>query len=253
MTLPAPPRVVSIAHRGASGHAPEHTFAAYDLALEMGADYIEQDLQLTADGVLVAMHDETLERTAGRPGRVDEHTLAELSELDVGSWFAPRFAAERIPTLEAILRRYGHGARYYIETKAPETADRMEERLLALLERHGLIEPAEQRRQVLIQSFSPASLRRIHAANPRLPLIQLFRDRGSEAIREQLPEVREYAFGIGPARRSVDGALIEAAHALGLHVHPWTVDKPAELETLLGLGADGVFSNHPDRFAAVRG
>lgn len=250
MTLPVPTRAVSIAHRGASGHAPEHTFAAYDLALEMGADYIEQDLQMTADGVLVAMHDETLQRTAGRPGRVDEHTLAELSEIDVGSWFDPRFAGERIPTLDAILRRYGHRARYYIETKAPETADRMEERLLALLGEHGLIEPAEERRQVLIQSFSAASLHRIHDANPRLPLIQLFRgDVGSEAIRERLDDVCRYAFGIGPAKRSVDAALLAAAHERDLHVHPWTVDEPGELEALLALGADGAFSNHPDRFA----
>src|SRR5687768_1343082 len=97
--------IVNVAHRGASGHAPEHTFAAYDLALRMGADYIEQDLHLTKDGVLVVLHDETLDRTARGPvencsGRVDTKTLAQIKTCDVGSWFAPEYAGERIPTLE---------------------------------------------------------------------------------------------------------------------------------------------------------
>ncbi|MEA2311998.1 MAG: glycerophosphoryl diester phosphodiesterase, partial [Solirubrobacteraceae bacterium] len=155
---------VSIAHRGASGHAPEHTFAAYDLAMEMGCDYLEQDLQMTSDGVLVCLHDETLDRTVrGLSGRADEHTLAELAECDAGSWFDERFAAERVPTLDAVVRRYGQEANYYIETKDPETADHMEERLLQLLAEHSLVEGARARRQVLIQSFSQESLLKIAA------------------------------------------------------------------------------------------
>src|SRR4051794_16825935 len=235
--------MISIAHRGASGHAPEHTFAAYDLALEMGADYIEQDLQLTADGVLVCLHDEVLQRTAALPDRVADCTWDELRDLDVGTWFDPRFAGERIPTLEAVFGRYGQDARYYIETKEPDRADRMEERLLELLRAHDLLE----RERVFIQSFSAASLGRIAAAAPQLRLIQLFGDRGSEALREQLDEVAAYAFGIGPHRHSTDAALIEAAHAHALHVHPWTLDEPAELERARALGADGVFTNFPDR------
>src|SRR5918997_3834211 len=163
--------VLNVGHRGASGYAPEHTIPAYDLALKMGADYIEQDLQLTRDGVLVVLHDETLNRTARGPaancaGRVDTKTLAQLKTCAVGSWFNAAFPAKarpeyvglRIPTLEQVFQRYGKRINYYIETKSPETADRMEERLLALLDRYKLRKPAAVRRQVLIQSFSPASL-----------------------------------------------------------------------------------------------
>jgi glycerophosphoryl diester phosphodiesterase len=237
--------VISIAHRGASGHAPEHTFAAYDLALEMGADYIEQDLQLTADGVLVCLHDETLARTGGRPDRVDSLTREELREVDVGVWFGPEFAGARIPTLAEVLARYGDGTRYYIETKDPDTADRMEERLVALLREHELTE------RVMIQSFSALSLRKVRALDPELPLIQLYGNRGSAAIREALDEVAEYAFGVGPHKASADAELVEAAHARGLHVHPWTLNERAELEHARALGADGAFTNFPDRLAAL--
>ena len=116
-----------IAHRGASAEAAEHTLAAYDLALAQGAHYIEQDLQLTRDGVLVALHDPTLDRTARGPrehctGLVIEKTVAQLRRCDVGRWFNERYPAEaraeyvglRIPTLAEVLARYGRRARYYI-------------------------------------------------------------------------------------------------------------------------------------------
>ena len=123
-TVPTPAstarRAVVIAHRGASAYAPEHTFAAYDLAVEQGADYIEQDLQLTADGELVVMHDETLDRTARGPaescsGLVRTKTVAQLQQCDVGSWFNTahpesadaRFVGQRIPTMRGIIERYG--------------------------------------------------------------------------------------------------------------------------------------------------
>jgi glycerophosphoryl diester phosphodiesterase len=250
VTLPPPGPVAVIAHRGASGHAPEHTFAAYDRALAMGADYIEQDLQMTADGELVVLHDETLDRTTDGTGRVDAVTLAQVRTLDAGAWFAPEFAGERVPTLDDVLARYGAGARYYIETKTPSG---MEEKLLALIAAHGLTEAARAARQVLIQSFSEDSLRLIHRLDPELPLIQLVGDVGSPAIRARLPAIREYAYGIGPALGSVDAGLMAAAHAAGLAVHPFTAETPAQHAELVELGVDGAFSNHPDRFAAALG
>jgi len=144
----AAPVVLNIGHRGASGYAPEHTFASYDLALKLGADYLEQDLQQTKDGVLVVMHDETLDRTARGPaanctGLVRDKTLAQIKTCDVGSWFnqanpsaaRPEYVGLRVPTLEEVFRRYGKRVNYYIETKSPESADHMEEALLALLSR----------------------------------------------------------------------------------------------------------------------
>ena len=248
--LPPPPAVAIIAHRGASGHAPEHTFASYDRAVAMGADYLEQDLQMTADGALVVLHDETLDRTTDGSGRVDAHTLADVQALDAGAWFGPAFAGQRVPTLDEVLTRYGRGQRYYIETKAP--GDGMEERLVELLDRHGLIEPAAAGWQVLVQSFSAASLRLVRELEPRLPLIQLVGERAPETL-DDLATVREYAAGIGPARGLVDAALVAAAHAHGLAVHPYTANTREEHESLVALGVDGAFSNFPDRFAAVLG
>ena len=258
-SVPPGQQVLNIGHRGASGEAPEHTLAAYDLAIRQGADYIEQDLQLTRDGVLVVLHDETLDRTArgsaeNCTGRVDAKTLAQLKTCDVGRWFneafperaRPEYAGLRIPTLEEVFQRYGKRINYYIETKSPETADRMEERLLALMDRYGLRKPAAVRWQVLIQSFSPASLQKIHRLDPSLPLIQLnsiFET--SEVLRAQLESVATYAVGIGPALSSVDSALVAAAHARCLEVHPYTVNDSQTMARLLDVGVDGMFTNFP--------
>jgi glycerophosphoryl diester phosphodiesterase len=263
--------VLNIGHRGASGYAPEHTIPAYDLALRMGADYIEQDLQLTKDGVLVVLHDDTLDRTA-RPtaesspgdctGLVIEKTLAQIKTCDVGTWFnktyplyaTPEYVGLKIPTLEEVFQRYGTGVNYYIETKNPGAAPGMEEELLRLMDEYGLTEPAEERWQVLIQSFSPASLQKIHTYNPDLPLIQLyFGTETSATIRATLDVARTYAVGIGPSKSDVDAALVEAAHAHCLDVHPYTVNETKEMEALISLGVDGMFTNFPDRLEAVLG
>jgi glycerophosphoryl diester phosphodiesterase len=248
MALPPPPAVAIIAHRGASGHAPEHTFAAYDRAVAMGADYLEQDLQQTADGRLVVIHDDTVDRTTDGTGPVSAHSLAELQALDAGSWFAPEFAGERVRTLDEVLDRYGHDRRYYIETKVPETADAMEERLVDTLRRHRLLDGVDRSWQVLVQSFSAASLRLVRELEPRLPLIQLIGNRAPDLL-DQLEGVAAYASGIGPARGLIDRAAVDRAHACGLVVHPFTLNTPEEHRACLALGVDGAFSNFPDRFA----
>jgi glycerophosphoryl diester phosphodiesterase len=258
--------VVNIGHRGAAAYAPEHTLASYDLALDMGADYIEQDLQLTSDGVLVVLHDDTLDRTARGPaenctGPVATKTLAQIQTCDVGSWFnearpelaKPEYVGLRIPTLEEVFRRYRRRASYYIETKSPDDADRMEERLLELLRRHDLVRPARKWR-VLIQSFSPASLQRMHALDPTLPLIQLLVTLGQSPDREvMLDGVASYAVGIGPLAATLDAAGLADAHARCLAVHPFTVDEPARIAQLVADGVDGLFTNAPDVVDGVLG
>jgi glycerophosphoryl diester phosphodiesterase len=259
--------VLNIGHRGASGYAPEHTIPAYDLALKQGADYIEIDLQMTADGVPVALHDDTLDRTARGPaenctGLVIEKTLEQIKTCDVGTWFNerypqyanPEYVGLQIPTLEEIFQRYSHRTNYYIETKNPEAAPGMEEELLRLMEEYNLIKPAAKRWQVLIQSFSPESLQKIHALEPSLPLIQLYSSREtSEEIQAKLAAAQAYAVGIGPSKSDVDADLVTAAHELCLDVHPYTVNETAEMEALISLGVDGMFTNFPDRLEQVLG
>src|ERR687893_1234615 len=263
--------VLNIGHRGASGYAPEHTIPSYDLALEQGADYIEIDLQMTKDGVLIALHDDTLDRTARAPegvpkrfcsGPVIKRTLEQIRMCDVGSWFNeeyPEYASDeyvglQVPTLEEIFQRYGKKVNYYIETKNPEAAPGMEEELLRLMDEYGLIKPAAKRYQVLIQSFSAESLLKIHALEPSLPLIRLYSDtETSETIRADLAEASTYAVGIGPSKSDVDRALVKAAHALCLDVHPYTVNEKKEMRALIRLGVDGMFTNFPDRLEALLG
>jgi glycerophosphoryl diester phosphodiesterase len=254
--------VLNIGHRGASGHAPEHTIPAYDLALQQGADYIEIDLQLTSDGVLVALHDKTLNRTADAPegvperycrGPVSKKTLEQIKMCDVGSWFSPEYAGQQIPTLEEIFELYGTSVNYYIETKNPDAAPGMEEELLRLMEEYGLIEPAAEDWQVLIQSFSAESLMKIHELEPSLPLIQLYWSGSSKTIQRDLEAASAYAVDIGPYKKDVDANLVAAAHELCLAVHPYTVNETAEMEALISLGVDGMFTNFPDRLEQVLG
>jgi glycerophosphoryl diester phosphodiesterase len=258
--------IVNIGHRGASGYAPEHTIVAYDLALELGADYIEQDLQLTSDGVLVALHDTTLDRTArgaaaNCTGPVSEKTLAQIKTCDVGTWFneafpalaRPEYVGLRIPTLEEIFQRYRRKVNYYIETKAPDQADMMEERLLDLLKQYRLRRPA-RRWRVLIQSFSAASLQKIHALDPDLPLIQLVVTLGSGPTLEQnLDAIAAYAVGAGPLAATVTAETVAAAHERCLALHPYTVNATSTMSSLVALGVDGLFTNNPDLFDGVLG
>ncbi len=257
--------VVNIAHRGASGYAPEHTVPAYDLALELGADYIEQDLHMTADGVLVALHDATLERTSWGTGSeargpVGSKTWAELEACDVGSWFnlafphyaRPEYAGQEIMSLDQILTRYGPTRRYYIEPKVPELYPGMEEELLRVLTEHELTHPGLYPWPVIIQSFSSASLEKIHSLEPSLPLIQLTLEDEMSA-RRNLDTVATYAAGIGVRTAAVSPRLIEDAHRRRLLVHAFTALEYPEMTGLVELGVDGVFTDYPDRLDDVLG
>jgi glycerophosphoryl diester phosphodiesterase len=252
-----------IAHRGASAYAPEHTFAAYDRALAQGADYIEQDLQLTADGELVVMHDETLDRTARGPaesctGLVRTKTVAQLRQCEVGSWFNaahpdqadPEYVGQRIPTMREVIERYGRDVRYYIETKAPDAQPGMEQALLDLLAEKKLL--GGPSRRVIVQSFSPQSLRLIHQRRPDVPVVQLLVISGDPIATSVLDDAATYAVGVGPASDNADAALVTAAHERCLDVHPYTVDDPEEMATLLAAGVDGMFTDAPDVLLAQR-
>jgi glycerophosphoryl diester phosphodiesterase len=219
-----------IAHRGASAYAPENTFAAYDLALEQGAHALELDVRATADRELVVLHDPTLLRTAGDPRRADALTGGELAELD---------ASVRPLTLDAVLARYGGRTRLLIDLKDPTPA--WERLVVAAIERHGL------RGRATVQSFDGAALRRLHRAAPWLAIVQLYH-RGAAV--KALEDVASFAGAIGPWHGEVDARLVRSARARGLAVCPWTVDAPADVDRLRGLGVAGVITNAP-RIAAA--
>ena len=254
---------VSIAHRGASGYAPEHTFDSYDKAhKEFNADYIELDLQMTKDGNLIAMHDEDVERTTGHKGRVEDYTTKELKQMDVGSWFNkkyPKYAKKeykgaKIPTLEEILDRYGDNANYYIETKSPDVYPGMEEKLLHSLEKHNLLSDQKLNKgQVVIQSFSQESLLKVANMNNQIPLVQLVDENKLSTFNsEDLKFISSYAIGVGPDYSDLDEQMVQKLHNYNLKVHPYTVNTEKDMQQMLNIGVDGVFSNYIDKYINLK-
>lgn len=253
-------KLLNVAHRGASGHAPEHTLAAYELGEQMKGDYIEVDLQMTKDGHLIAMHDETVDRTTNGTGLVKEKTLEEIKELDAGSWFNekyPEYAKEeyeglQVPTLEEVFETFGRGADYYIETKSPDVYPGMEEKLLELLEEYKLTGVNGRSSHVIIQSFSQESLLKMHELNPNIPLVQLKSYRTPASITdEEIEEIKEYAVGVGPNFKQIDQAYVEKVRENGLQIHPYTINEREDMRKALEWGVTGLFTNFPDRYNEV--
>lgn len=258
------PGVAVIAHRGASAYAPEHTNAAYTLALEQGADYLELDVQQTKDGQLVVLHDPSLDRTARGPaanctGFVSEKTVVDLYSCDAGTWFNeanpdladPAFASERIPLLADLLDDYGDETRYYIEVKAPDDQPGMVEELLAVLDEADLDADDPDLPRVVIQSFSADALRSIHDQRPDLPLVQLIRQGEPVPDAAALDGIAGYAVAIGPPQETVTRSLVDAAVERCLDVHPYTVDETSDMGSLLDAGVGGMFTNAPDRLRGL--
>jgi len=249
-----------IAHRGASGYAPEHTFASYELAIEQGADFIEQDLQLTKDGALICLHDPDLERTTnvseifpnratvrdpeatGKPRRgwyTIDLTLDEIKKLDAGSWFnrANPFAAKqsyaglRVPTLDETIKLVGDRAGLYIELKHfpfyKSLGFDVAQKLAAILNHHGF---DKRPNRIFIQSFSKESLLRFRDLAPMYPRVQLLpmedpgRAKDSATITAELAtEISGYAQGAGPTKTMIKSAAdVETLHGARLVIHPYT-------------------------------
>ena len=267
-----------IAHRGASGDAPEHTIQAYQLALKYGADIVEPDLQMTRDGVLVCLHDTSLERTTDVakvfPDRaktvkgkkrwpVAEFTLAEIQRLDAGSWKDKKFAGAKVPTFQQMIDTVKGKAGIIPETKSPEVYGKlglnMEKEMMAVLKANKLDTPgADTRTPVIIQSFSAESLkvlRKDHGC--QLPLVYLFSEGGSV---EELKTFKQFADGIAPSKAAVLARpeMVADAHALGMSVTVWTFragqtdqfqSVTKEMSHFLReWKVDAVFTDNPDQF-----
>ena len=234
--------MLSIAHRGASGYAPENTFAAFRRALAMGVAFIETDLQLSRDARLVAMHDATVNRTTNGQGAVHDMTLAELRRLDAGSWFGSEFSGERIPTIEEILQfAKKHDVVFYLEMK-PSGSWGGEHALISALRDSG-----EIARTVVI-SFDAGILAGVRKIEPTLMTGLLFDG--------QIEKPLEKALEIGARQIAVRGDLVTArllkeARERDLQVVCWTVNQPAHLRLLAEAGVDGIMSDYPDRLVEL--
>lgn len=243
------------AHRGASAFAPEHTMIAYEIAQQANVDYIEIDLQMTKDGVLVAMHDEKVDRTTDGSGLVKEYTLEELKQLNAGKWFNDaypdlanrEFEQEKVPTLEEILLYFEDDVNYYIELKSPRIYEGMEEKLIALLKKYDLIhEDQDDLPKVIVESFNEDILTKFHALEPTLPLIQLFSFKEKAALsHSDYERLQTYASGIGVNLKSVDQEFVHGAQLNGLQVHLFTIKNENDMKNAFQLDANGVFVDNP--------
>ena len=258
-----------IAHRGASDDAPEHTLAAYRKAIEDGADALECDVRLTADGHLVCVHDRRVNRTSNGRGAVSALELAELAALDFGSWkdreespdwdpvpgeLTSVLTPERLLELVVETRTAGRPLQLAIETKHPTRwAGQVEERLLHLLKRFELDTPPDEGPSpVRIMSFSARSLHRIQAASPTLPTVYLMQFVSPRLRDGRLPAGSRIA---GPGLRIVRShpGYIERLHRAGHRVHVWTVNEPEDVELCAHLGVEAIITNRPKQVLSQLG
>jgi glycerophosphoryl diester phosphodiesterase len=231
-----------IAHRGASGYAPENTMAAFRRAVELGATFIETDLQLTRDAYLVAMHDDTLDRTTSGSGAVSRFTRAELSELDAGAWRGAEFAGERIPTLEEVLAfALEHDVIFYLELKSMGTWGAVETLV-------GAIERARAASNVVVISFDAPTIEAVMRRDRMLMTGILFDRADAEIARKT---VRIGARQLAPRGNLVTPELLAEARAVDLQVVTWTINKPEDMRRLAAVAVNGIITDYPDRLAAV--
>jgi glycerophosphoryl diester phosphodiesterase len=255
-----------VAHRGASGYAPEHTLAGYQLAIQQGADFVEQDLQFTKDGALICLHDPDLDRTTnvaelfpdratmrdpletGTPKRgwyTVDFTLAEIKRLDAGSWFnranpfasKPAYVGQRVPTMEEAIKLVDNRAGLYIELKhytfykslGFDSATSLAE----ILKAHGFDRPS-MRNRIFIQSFYKEALLRMKEVAPGYPRVQLLpmetagREKDTATVTPELAaEIAGYANGVGPTKSLIKSAAeVGTFHKAGLVIHPYTFRGP---------------------------
>jgi glycerophosphoryl diester phosphodiesterase len=228
-----------IAHRGASSYAPENTMAAFDLALQLGVSHLELDVHTTGDGHVVVVHDETLERTTNGSGPVGSSTLAALTALDAGSWFDPRFADARIPTLGDVLDRYRARAHLHVELKG-HAAD-LTQRAVDLVRRHGMVG------QVTITSFQRTRLEETRACAPELPTGWLV----SQVTDTVIAQGRATGLTqLCPRADTVTPDLVGRLHAEGFVVRAWGVATEELMRRVVTAGADGMTVNFPDKLLA---
>ncbi|MEW6567397.1 MAG: glycerophosphodiester phosphodiesterase family protein [Chloroflexota bacterium] len=239
-TLWAASRPLVIAHRGASRRAPENTLAAFRLAADLGADATELDVKLTADGQVVVMHDQTLDRTTDGSGRVADHTLADIKALEAGAHFSPQFAGEPVPTLEEVFQAIGSRLLVNVELGNYATPrDRLPEATVEVVRRCGMHE------RVVLSSFNPVALRRARAADPAIAVGLLLMPR-------QPAWQRLLFYWLAPKdflhlnEALISPRAVSGQARAGRPVIAWTVNDPKRIEELLRIGVHGVISDEPD-------
>jgi glycerophosphoryl diester phosphodiesterase len=220
-------RVVIIGHRGAAGHAPENTLAAIRKGIDLGVDFVEIDVRRTADGVLVALHDETVNRTTNGKGRVDRLSLRDVKRFNAGN-------GEHIPTVGEVLEVARGRVGLMLELKVVGVA----QTITAAVQEAGFKEP------VIYASFLHNELSEVRSIDPEATLMVLF----GRLPRTPVARAMKYRPShVGLRHDTATRRLVDAFHEEGLLVFVYTVDRPGDIQHALSVGVDGVISNWPER------
>jgi glycerophosphoryl diester phosphodiesterase len=239
-------RPLNFAHRGASHEAPANTMAAFQSAIELGADGIEFDVHLSKDGEMVVIHDFVLDGTTDGHGPVRARTLAELKELDAGSWFDPSFAGQRIPTLQEVVGVVGDRLLLNVELKTMSLrGEGLAEGVVRLLEDNHLLD------QVIVSSFNPLAVWRVKRLSPRIPVGLLYSPDQPLFLRKLWFRHVIRAEAVHPDYTLVTGEYVRWAREQGYRIHTWTVDDPVAMHQLMQNGVDIIISNRPDLLGQV--
>lgn len=247
----------NIAHRGSSGVVPENTIAAVERALTQGADVIENDIQRTADGELIIMHDTTLARTTDAeqvfpdraPWSVGAFTLAEIKQLDAGSWFSAEYAGERVPTLREWVQAVGNRAGMLLEPKSPELYPGIETDLDQELRALPEFTRALERDRVVVQAFNHTWLRAYQDLAPDVPTGLLF---GATPTQAEIDAAATWAEQVNPALGVIGEATVTAVHAAGMEINVWTVNGGQDMRRALAWEVDAIITNYPQVLAEVQ-
>jgi glycerophosphoryl diester phosphodiesterase len=245
-----PPDVAVVAHRGSGAMAPENTLASVRLALRQGADYIENDIMRTKDGALVIMHDLTLRRTTNveevfpdrAPWNTADFTLAEIKQLDAGSWFGPSYAGQRVPTLREWVEEVGARAGMVLEAKDPWAFPGIErdiDKELRAIPEFGKALAADR---VVMQAGDQAWLRAYHDLAPDVPVALLHYGVPTD---EELVAGSLWLDGFHPALGNMNEAMVERIHELGMTTFVWTVNFGGDMNRAISWGVDGIITDYP--------
>ena len=220
------------AHRGASKVAPENTMAAVQRAIEDGADWVEIDVQETADGEVVLMHDSDFKKVAGKPLKVWDATMQDLENLDVGSWFGSEFKNERVPTLDQVLEACKNRIGVNIELKHYGHGKNLEERVIERVVRHRMQD------QIVIMSLKPDSVNKVKELRPRWEVGQLTGVAFGNLLRTRADFLAVHF-------RQATRKFVRSAHSAGKEVYAWTVNDPVIMSTMMGRGVDNLITDRP--------
>ena len=247
-----------IAHKGASGHAPENTLAAIEMALDMGVDMIAIDVQNTKDEEIIVFHDATLDRTTNGTGIVHDYTLEEIKQLDAGFWFDPKFEGQKVPTLKEVLDVVNGRCKVLIEIKHMDHPhyDDFAEKLIDVirLERNGFD-------WVILESYENEYLEAAHSYDERIQTKQLMIGEDSTPLLAFYVESRmhlgrsektEQLKALNPHYKTLSPRRVFRMHARGYKVYTYTVNTRDEMIIQLNMGVDGLITDYPDMALRLR-